>query len=122
MAEAEFPALTVSHAAHYAQLSGAAPAAELPRTIVHLQWSEWGPHLVSQEFSQYLKEAVTSEPERQQQRLAGWQGAPYARYCHPREEHLIPLHVVAGASLCRPATVIFDDTLMGAPCTSFQYA
>ncbi|CAK4069305.1 unnamed protein product [Aphanomyces euteiches] len=30
--------------------------------------------------------------------LKGWASMPYARECHPREEHLIPLHVVAGAA------------------------
>lgn len=36
-----------------------------------------------------------SEPERSQ-RLENWQQAPHARYCHPREEHLLPLHVCYG--------------------------
>ena len=30
--------------------------------------------------------------------LANWKQAPSAAYCHPREEHLIPLLVVAGAA------------------------
>jgi aromatic ring-opening dioxygenase catalytic subunit (LigB family) len=29
-------------------------------------------------------------------RLVDWEVAPYARYCHPREEHLLPLHVCYG--------------------------
>lgn len=29
-------------------------------------------------------------------RLIGWERAPGARYCHPREEHLLPLHVCYG--------------------------
>lgn len=29
-------------------------------------------------------------------RLVQWSKAPYARYCHPREEHLLPLHVCYG--------------------------
>lgn len=36
-----------------------------------------------------------SETEREQ-RLIDWDNAPYARYCHPREEHLLPLHVCYG--------------------------
>ena len=31
-------------------------------------------------------------------RLAGWEQAPFARYCHPREEHLLPLHVCYGSA------------------------
>jgi aromatic ring-opening dioxygenase catalytic subunit (LigB family) len=30
--------------------------------------------------------------------LAHWDQAPHARFCHPREEHLLPLMVAAGAS------------------------
>ncbi len=30
------------------------------------------------------------------QRLIEWHSAPYARFCHPREEHLLPLHVCYG--------------------------
>lgn len=30
------------------------------------------------------------------QRLGEWSLAPFARYCHPREEHLLPLHVCYG--------------------------
>jgi aromatic ring-opening dioxygenase catalytic subunit (LigB family) len=29
-------------------------------------------------------------------RLRHWAQAPFARYCHPREEHLLPLHVCYG--------------------------
>lgn len=36
-----------------------------------------------------------SEDERAR-RLTGWTEAPFARYCHPREEHLLPLHVCYG--------------------------
>jgi 4,5-DOPA dioxygenase extradiol len=36
-----------------------------------------------------------SEPEREQ-RLLHWSQAPGARHCHPREEHLLPLHVCYG--------------------------
>jgi len=31
-----------------------------------------------------------------EERLVGWESAPSARFCHPREEHLIPLHVCYG--------------------------
>jgi len=32
------------------------------------------------------------------QDLEVWQKAPSARYCHPCEEHLLPLHVCLGMS------------------------
>jgi 4,5-DOPA dioxygenase extradiol len=52
-----------------------------------------------------------SQPEREQ-RLIDWQKAPSARYCHPREEHLLPLHVCLGMA-DKPATTIFDDYILG---------
>ncbi|MBK8814844.1 MAG: dioxygenase [Methylococcaceae bacterium] len=36
-----------------------------------------------------------SENERER-RLINWENAPAARYCHPREEHLMPLHICYG--------------------------
>lgn len=65
-------------------------------------------------FQDWLIEVCTgpmSQSEREQ-RLTNWQKAPSARYCHPREEHLLPLHVCLGMA-DRPATVIFDDYILG---------
>lgn len=50
-------------------------------------------------FEEWLHETLTctglSESERAQ-RLVNWQAATGARFCHPREEHLLPLHVCYG--------------------------
>jgi len=52
-------------------------------------------------FENWLKDALTrndiSEIEREQ-RLINWAEAPEARFCHPREEHLLPLLVCYGAT------------------------
>ncbi len=40
-------------------------------------------------------DADLDEAERTR-RLLTWESAPHARYCHPREEHLLPLHVCYG--------------------------
>lgn len=59
----------------------------------------------NQSFERWLLEVCSdqkiSEGERSQ-RLMAWEDAPFARYCHPREEHLLPLHVCYGfaASAC----------------------
>jgi len=65
-------------------------------------------------FQNWLIETCTtsiSQSEREQ-RLIGWEKAPSARYCHPREEHLLPLHVCAGMADL-PAKLVFDDTILG---------
>jgi 4,5-DOPA dioxygenase extradiol len=60
--------------------------------------------------------SILSDKERFQ-RLAAWETAPHARYCHPREEHLLPLHVVAGAAggrcaSCQELTVLGKHSLV----------
>ena len=53
----------------------------------------------NESFEEWLIRTCTdpglSEEERAG-RLEHWVKAPYARYCHPREEHLLPLHVCYG--------------------------
>ena len=52
-------------------------------------------------FEDWLIDTCTSheidEAERTN-RLINWDRAPAARYCHPREEHLLPLHVCYGVA------------------------
>jgi aromatic ring-opening dioxygenase catalytic subunit (LigB family) len=48
-------------------------------------------------LSETLENAELTEQEREQ-RLIDWAQAPHARYAHPREEHLLPLHVCYGAA------------------------
>jgi aromatic ring-opening dioxygenase catalytic subunit (LigB family) len=65
-------------------------------------------------FQNWLIETCTgnlSQTERER-RLIEWEKAPSARYCHPREEHLLPLHVCQ-ALADAPAEVIFDDQILG---------
>lgn len=52
----------------------------------------------SRMFDEWLAHAVTREPRDRDRLLEGWEQAPAARACHPREEHLLPLHVMAGAA------------------------
>src|SRR5580692_10264315 len=53
---------------------------------------------VSEAFDAWLRETATLEQEERDGRLATWTTAPAARQAHPREEHLIPLMVAAGAA------------------------
>lgn len=59
----------------------------------------------SREFDEWLAHAVTREPPERSRLLEAWEQAPAARQCHPREEHLLPLHVMAGAALDDAATL-----------------
>jgi 4,5-DOPA dioxygenase extradiol len=72
-------------------------------------------HRVSEKFHEYLVEALvkTTDPAQRREKLKDWANAPFARECHPREEHLLPLMVVAGAGLDEPCDEIFDGKVMG---------
>ncbi|MEO6421924.1 MAG: class III extradiol ring-cleavage dioxygenase [Candidatus Nitrotoga sp.] len=53
-------------------------------------------------FEQWLHDACCSSAYSEEERtrkLSHWSEAPGARFCHPREEHLLPLHVCYGAAL-----------------------
>lgn len=53
-------------------------------------------------------------------KLENWQALDGARYCHPREEHLLPLHVCAGLAI-EKATKIFDDYILGKRATAYLW-
>jgi 4,5-DOPA dioxygenase extradiol len=62
----------------------------------------------------------TLTPSEREKRLIEWEKAPSARYCHPREEHLLPLHVCFGMS-DGPAKLIFDDAILGKRSVGFLW-
>ena len=56
---------------------------------------------MNESFEDWLLETCLNsdiDEEERAQRLIQWTKAPYARYCHPREEHLLPLHVCYGVA------------------------
>ncbi|MGD0613677.1 MAG: class III extradiol ring-cleavage dioxygenase [Anaerolineales bacterium] len=55
-----------------------------------------------------------------EQRLIEWEKAPSARYCHPREEHLLPLNVCLGMA-DKPAELIFDEQILGKRSVAFLW-
>ena len=80
------------------------------------------PDTANDAFQDWLIEVATatiSQSEREQ-RLIDWEKAPSARYCHPREEHLLPLHVCAGMADKR-AKLIFDDKILGKRSVGFLW-
>lgn len=77
-----------------------------------------------QEFDAYLQDAITNpqiDANERERLLSHWEDAPSARDCHPREEHLLPLHVVFGAGGSQIGRVVHDDVLMGVKVSSFQF-
>eukprot|EP00611_Tribonema_gayanum_P003243 TRINITY_DN12518_c0_g1_i1.p1 TRINITY_DN12518_c0_g1~~TRINITY_DN12518_c0_g1_i1.p1 ORF type:complete len:290 (+),score=84.82 TRINITY_DN12518_c0_g1_i1:180-1049(+) len=66
-------------------------------------------------FIDWLKATLgdgVSAQERER-RLLRWTEAPHARHSHPREEHLLPLHVAAGAAGFAAGELVLDATVFG---------
>lgn len=72
-------------------------------------------------FDAWLRETATSDPASRDQRLREWASAPAARQAHPREEHLLPLMVVAGAAGDEIGRVTFSDDWMGVRISAIQF-
>lgn len=77
---------------------------------------------VAEAFEAYLNTAIT-EPDaaRRNEMLIRWQEAPAARLAHPREDHLIPLMVVAGAAGSDVGHRVFVDHVMKVAMASYQF-
>jgi len=71
-------------------------------------------------FDQWIEQAVT-DPAHRDAALADWEAAPHAREAHPREEHLLPLMVAAGAAPGEPAVVAFRDTVMDVVVSAVEF-
>ncbi|MBQ0798776.1 MAG: dioxygenase [Porticoccaceae bacterium] len=74
-------------------------------------------------FQDWLIDVCTSkliDEKQREQRLTRWDSASSARYCHPREEHLLPLHVCYGAA-GSAADLIFDDDVLGKKTCGFLW-
>ena len=68
----------------------------------------------SSAFDAWLNDVMQLPPSQRTERLKDWTGAPYARMCHPEEDHLVPLFVALGAAEDEIATSIYHETnLMG---------
>ena len=72
-------------------------------------------------FDEWLNNTVRETQSERDGLLIGWQRAPAARHCHPREEHLLPLHVVAGAAGEDPGTNDFRGDVLGASVSAFRF-
>ncbi len=75
----------------------------------------------SQEFDQWLTSTLAKSVDEAQNELINWAKAPQARYCHPREEHLLPLLVCFGAAKHKAMKLasVYGDTLLNARISAF---
>jgi aromatic ring-opening dioxygenase catalytic subunit (LigB family) len=77
----------------------------------------------NQEFEIWLAQTCSDQSlseEERETRLVAWESAPHARYCHPREEHLLPLQVCYGVGQSA-ATTVFQDKVAGFITSAYQW-
>jgi aromatic ring-opening dioxygenase catalytic subunit (LigB family) len=73
-------------------------------------------------FTNYLNHAIAlQDTHRRDEMLLHWEDAPRARSAHPREDHLMPLLVAAGAADGDVGQVLFAESVMRIPMTSYRF-
>jgi len=74
----------------------------------------------SDRFDQWLTETCLLPAEQRNQRLYQWKQAPSGLQSHPREEHLLPLMVVAGAA-SEPGKRVFNGRVLNSLVSGFRF-
>lgn len=75
----------------------------------------------AQAFDAWLTTAACAPPPERDRQLIHWAQAPGARLCHPREEHLLPLMVAAGAAGADRGQRIYSDTVLGKALSGYRF-
>ena len=78
---------------------------------------------MNQAFEQWLIDTCSNRQiteEEREHRLINWDSAPAARYCHPRAEHLLPLHVCYGVANTA-AKSVFEFEIMGKMASAYSW-
>jgi aromatic ring-opening dioxygenase catalytic subunit (LigB family) len=76
---------------------------------------------ISEKFDAWLRDAVAKPAAERNELLTRWADAPAARLAHPREEHLIPLMVVAGAAGEDRASIPYNGTMNGWRLSAYHF-
>ncbi|APR79783.1 Hypothetical protein A7982_05130 [Minicystis rosea] len=76
---------------------------------------------VSEAFDAWLRETTTADPDTRDRGLAAWERAPSARLAHPREEHLLPLMVIAGAAGADRGTTAYSGSVLGVRVSAYHF-
>jgi aromatic ring-opening dioxygenase catalytic subunit (LigB family) len=72
-------------------------------------------------FDDWLKRIAVGEASARDRELVQWANAPGARQSHPREEHLLPLMVMAGAGGADRGHVPYSGKFAGANITAVHF-
>lgn len=72
-------------------------------------------------FDAWLGESIALDADARARRLTQWSSAPAARQSHPREEHLLPLMVIAGAAGNDRGRIAYNGTLAGVRLSAYHF-
>jgi aromatic ring-opening dioxygenase catalytic subunit (LigB family) len=75
----------------------------------------------AQRFDDWLTAAVTAAPAQRDAALIDWSRAPSARAAHPREEHLLPLMVAAGAAGAARGARVYSEPIAGNRVSAYRF-
>jgi aromatic ring-opening dioxygenase catalytic subunit (LigB family) len=67
------------------------------------------------------KVVCAQDPAERNAGLSRWDSLPAARFAHPREEHLLPLMVAAGAAGADRGVRTFNGLMMGWTISGFRF-
>jgi len=73
------------------------------------------------EFDHWLRDSASLEATARDSRLSDWAKAPSARKAHPREEHLLPLMVVAGAAGADRGKLAYGGKIMDLQLSAYHF-
>lgn len=74
----------------------------------------------SQAFDAWLGAAM-ADPAQRDEAIRHWDQGPFAREAHPREEHLAPLFIAAGAAQGEPGRLAFRDVAMDVAISGYAF-
>lgn len=74
-------------------------------------------------FDAWLGDAMAKDPAARTSDLLAWEHAPYARECHVKEDHLVPIFVALGAAEDAKATRVYHESnlLGGIAASSYRF-
>ena len=76
----------------------------------------------AERFDDWLTAALENPDAAERARvLEQWTNAPDAQLCHPRSEHLVPLHVVAGAAGDDRGRRDYSDRIIGKAVSGYRF-
>jgi len=77
--------------------------------------------VAAKQFDGWLRDAATLEAGERDRRLSDWTSAPSARQAHPREEHLLPLMVVAGAAGADRGKLAYSGKILDLQLSAYHF-